>query len=154
LARRTAKRVIRKPRPVNLPKQDIPKEIEKGDPVLYMLERISQEHCRYINGVCSKRFKKWERFILDLFKDKAFVMSPKTKKPRVGHHVKFGISENVRERVDTINKGMFKTGTTEWRELSHTEMILANCYFYYWRHRAKIYLALFLGFVLAWMIIF
>lgn len=136
------KRKRAKPEP---PQQDIPKHIVKGDPVLYMLQRVSYHHCILVDCVVSSNFKQWERYLLDLFKDKAFRMTKRYKRPGwfSPNQVKFGITRNLPQRLEDINEDIFESGVTEWRSLTNAEMIIAHNKFWWYRNRGKVYFFLF-----------
>ena len=114
-----SRKKLKRPPKGEPPKQDIPEYIEKGDPVLYMLQRVSYHHCILVECVVSKDFKKRERYLLDLFKDKAFRMGPRVKyrgwfQP---NQIKFGITRNLPQRLEDINDDIFDSGVTDWRLL-------------------------------------
>jgi hypothetical protein len=121
-----------------------------------MLERTQSNKALLVTHLVTARNKRYEKHLLDLFKSDAIRMTPKVKAPGVfsRYQVKFGITSNLQQRLEDINSNIFESGVTEWRKISWIGFLIALFNFWWFRHYWKVYLALFLGFVLAWMIIF
>lgn len=106
-----------------------------------MLQRINKDHALLVDCVVTNNNKKYEKFLLDLFKDKAFRMAPRVKPPTwySAHQVKFGITSNLHARLDSINEDLFDSGVTEWRKLNSAEIAIAHNKFWWWKYRSTVY---------------
>lgn len=146
----------RKPRTKPNPTIKIPDGIKKGDPVLYMLERVGHSKAVLVTHFVTNRNRKYETYLLDLFKSDAIRMTPKVKAPGLfsRYQVKFGITSNLQQRLEDINDNIFESGVTEWRKISWLGFLIALFNFWWFKHSGKVYLVLLLGFVLGWMILF
>ncbi|MGV6816133.1 MAG: hypothetical protein ACWA44_02550 [Thiotrichales bacterium] len=148
----------RKPRPKRKKKksQPIPGDVKKGDPVLYMLQRLGDDSIQLVDYMVTRNNRNKEQYLLDLFKDKAFRMSRKISPPSwySSHQVKFGITNNLQARLDSICDDPFESGVTEWRKLSNGEMAIAHNKFWWWRNRGKVYKWAFLLLSIAALILY
>lgn len=124
------------------PTQPIPKGIKKGDEVLYMLQRTSYHHMILVRAIKISPAKKYEKFLLDLFKSDKIRMTRKliTPNPFTRMQVKFGITKNLPQRLEDINEDIFDSGVTEWRAISWVGYLIALFYFWWFLNSGKVYL--------------
>lgn len=111
-----------------------------------MLQRISYHHSKLIRAIKISPAKKYEQFLLDLFRSDAIRMTPKLMRPNAFSRaqIKFGITKNLPKRLEDINENIFESGVTEWRAISWPGILIALFYFWWFRHSKWVYLFVFL----------
>ena len=152
---RTKKRRKRRPLKGDAPVQPIPPYVEKGMPVLYMLQRISFHHCILVDCVVTSQNKKYEKEMLNLFKSDAVIMEPRLKPPGLFSRaqIKFGITRNLPKRLSDINDDIFESGYTEWRAIPWPGLIIAHRKFWWYRNSGKVYGVLFVLIVAGFLVL-
>lgn len=142
------KRRRRKPKKGKPPVQPIPEHIQKGDSVVYMLQRIDYHHAILVDCVVtsSSAMKRFEQHLLDHFRSDSVRMEPRLSPPRPFSRaqIKFGVSRNLPKRLEDINDDIFDSGVTEWRALSWPSLIIAHRKFWWMRNRGWIWSLIFL----------
>lgn len=133
--------------------QSIPKGINKGDPVLYMLQRIDKKTILLVDYMVTSKNRQYEKILHDLFKDRAFRMTKRTRPPGIfsRHQVKFGISSNLAQRIADINADPSESGVTEWRRLSNAEMAIAHNLIWQFKYGRIVWFLAVLGFLGFWV---
>lgn len=138
----------RRPKKGKPPVQPIPEHIEKGDCVVYMLQRIDFHHAVLVDHVVTSHntMKRFEHHLLNYFKSESVRMEPRLSPPGLFSRaqIKFGVTKNLTKRLEDINDDIFDSGVTEWRALSWPALVIAHRKFWWMRNKGRVYGFIFL----------